>query len=71
MSIAEAREAIRNLQPGAGTIIKLPGTQPHNRMAYQRLNQAAYALWGAGTYQLKAGRGEVIVRRRLAAKLDG
>lgn len=51
------------LEPGDGAQITIEGGQPYNRILYQRINQAAYRLWGSGKYQMRSEGNVVTVGR--------
>lgn len=63
---AEIKRSLARLNPGDGIYFRCSGEQPFNRIFYQRVNGAAYVLWGRGAYKMIAGKGEVGVMRRVA-----
>jgi hypothetical protein len=67
---ARAREAFRDLAPGASVTIELPDGTFWRREAYRAVGAAAHALWGSGAYRLRGGAGGITVTR-LAVPLDG
>ena len=59
----DIKPVIKHMQPGHGMRFAFPGQQPYNRISYQAVNAAAYALWGAGSYQLQASKDDVLLIR--------
>lgn len=61
---AVLNRTFREMTPGAFVIFNLPGEQTAKRDAYLRINGAAYRVFGAGGYRIKADHKSVMIRRR-------